>query len=77
MISALRIIAKQLYFTIQLANGQSGCCSETRTNLTSELRLKDSLLTDQLTKRSRNWLLMYHANMTLFLVIYCNFNYVR
>jgi len=26
-----------------------------RTNLTSELQLTDGLLTDQLTKRSRNW----------------------
>jgi len=33
---------------------QSRFCSETCTNLTSKLQLTDGLLTDQLTKRSRN-----------------------
>jgi len=58
MISTVRIIAKQLQFTAQLANGQSRFCSESRINLTSELQLTDCLLADQLTKRSRNRPLM-------------------
>jgi len=38
----------------QLADSQSRFGSETRTNLTNKLQLTDGLLTDQLTKRSRN-----------------------
>jgi len=64
VISAMHIFAKQLLFTIQLANSQSRFCSETRTNLSSELQLTDGLVTDQLAKRSRNRPLMsqqFHA----------------
>jgi len=50
----VRIVAKQLKFIAQLADRQSRFCSETCTDLTSKLQLTDGLLTDQLTKRSRN-----------------------
>jgi len=46
VISAVHIIIKQLQFTIQLADDQSGFCSKTRTNLTSKLQLTDGVLTE-------------------------------